>query len=111
VGIGADRSNRVVTVTATSGTLTRSATFRSSAPTLTASFTPLVVAGSTGNQIEYTLVDFNAIGHGDQPITVTAGLPTVSARPQRQVRLQYAHRPAPASSITASAAGDSRTQC
>lgn len=114
VGIGADRSNRVVKVTATSGTLVRTASFSVTGAKLTASASPLVVAGSTGNVIEYTLVDFNAIAMVDQGITVTAnGLPTVSGRTDLNGKFRYTYA-APASpgviEVVASAAGDQRTQ-
>lgn len=113
VGIGADRSNRVITVTAISGTLTRTASFSVTGARLSASASPLVVAGSSGNTIEYTLVDFNAIAMVDQSITVTGnGLPTVSGKTDLNGKFTYTYA-APASpgtlSIIAAAAGDTRT--
>lgn len=113
IGIGADRSNRVVTVTATSGSLVRTASFAVTGAKLTVSAAPLVVAGSTGNLVEYTLVDFNSIAMVDQPITVSApGLPTVSGRTDLNGKYRYTYT-APnvnnALQIVASAAGDQRT--
>ena len=114
VGIGADRSNRVVTVTATSGSLVRTASFSVTGAKLAVSASPLVVAGSTGNIIEYTLVDFNALAMVDQPITVTGnGLPTQSGRTDLNGKFRYTYA-APATSgtltVLASAAGDQRSQ-
>jgi hypothetical protein len=114
IGIGADRSNRVVTVTATSGSLVRTASFSVTGARLTVSAAPLVVAGSTGNVIEYTLVDFNALAMVDQPITVTGnGLPSQSGRTDLNGKFRYTYS-APASSgtltILAAAAGDQRSQ-
>ncbi|MEF7616430.1 hypothetical protein V4F39_21115 [Aquincola sp. MAHUQ-54] len=114
VGIGADRTNRVVTITATSGTLTRSASFRVVGARLSASLAPLVDAGSANNQIEYTLVDTNSIAMVDQPISVTApGLPTTAGRTDINGKFVYSYT-APATagtvSVTATAAGDSRVE-
>jgi hypothetical protein len=114
IGIGADRSNRVVKVTATSGALVRTASFSVTGARLTASASPLVVAGSANNIIEYTLVDFNAIAMVDQTITVTGnGLPTVSGKTDLNGKFRYSYT-APANpgtvEVLATAAGDQRTQ-
>jgi hypothetical protein len=71
VGIGADRSNRAVTVTATSGALTRAASFVVTGAKITASFAPRVDAGSTANEIKYTLVDTNAAPMANVAYTVS----------------------------------------
>lgn len=71
VGIGADRSNRSITVTAVSGTLTRTATFAVIGARLTASFAPRVSAGAT-DRIEYTLLDTNGLPMVGESITVSA---------------------------------------
>ena len=110
VGIGADRSNRVVTVTATSGSLTKSASFRVIGADLGASFAALVPAGSLGNRVEYRLVDTNALPMVGQPITVSApGLPTSSGVTDVNGKFPYVYD-APSLSgaltLTASAAGD-----
>lgn len=114
VGIGADRSNRVVTVTATSGSLVRTASFAVTGAKLTASASPLVVAGSQGNVVEYTLLDFNAVAMAEQPISVTApGLPTATGRTDLNGKFRFVYA-APSSqtvlSITATAAGDQNAQ-
>lgn len=110
ISIGADRSNRLVTVTANSGTLSRSASFRVIGADLTAAFTPLVDAGSASNQIEFKLVDTNAIAMVSQPIIVSApGLPTVSGVTDINGKFVYVYR-APTTTgalmITATSAGD-----
>ena len=71
VSLGSDRSNRVVTVTATSGALTRSASFTVIGARLTASFAPRVSAG-VSDRIEFSLVDANALPMAAQSITVNA---------------------------------------
>lgn len=111
VTIGADRSNRIVTVTASSGTLTRSASFRVIGADLSAVFAPLVTAGTPNNQVEFRLTDVNALAMVDQPITVSSpGLPTVSGRTDFNGRFVYTYT-APTTpgqlEITATAAGDS----
>lgn len=113
IGIGSDRSNRVITVTATSGTLVRTASFSVTGARLTASASPLVDAASAGNVVEYTLVDFNSIAMVNQPITVTAtGLPSASGRTDLNGKFRYTYS-APAVpgtvDILAVAAGDQRT--
>jgi hypothetical protein len=71
IGIGADRSNRTITVTATSGGLTRTATFQVIGANLTATALPGVVApGSTGNKIDFRLVDVNSNPMSGQTIVV-----------------------------------------
>lgn len=110
ISIGADRSNRLVTVTANSGTLSRSASFRVIGADLTAAFTPLVDAGSTSNQIEFKLVDTNSIAMVSQQITVSApGLPNVTGLTDINGKFVYAYR-APTTPgslvITATSAGE-----
>lgn len=57
VTIGADRSNRLVTVTAKSGTFTRQASFRVTGAKLQATLQPATLkVGDTG-QVQYTLTD------------------------------------------------------
>jgi hypothetical protein len=109
VGIGADRSNRVVTITAQSGALTKTASFRVLGAVLTASFASLVDAGSVRNLIEYRLVDTNAIPMVEQQITVSApGLPTSSGTTDINGKFTYVYN-APTvtgvTNVTANAAG------
>lgn len=114
VGIGADRSNRSITVTASSGSLTRSATFVVVGAVLSASFSPTVIANSVGNQIEYRLVDFNSTAMAAQSITVTrSGAPAVTGSTDANGKFVYSYD-APANpttlTVVATAAGDTRTQ-
>ncbi len=114
IGIGADRSNRSITVTATSGTITKSVTFAVVGATLSASFSPKVDAGSLRNQIEYRLVDANGTAMAGQQISVTSpGLPSASSTTDVNGKFNYffnAPTSATTLSIVATAAGDSRTQ-
>ncbi|HSN74223.1 MAG TPA: Ig-like domain-containing protein, partial [Anaerolineae bacterium] len=71
IGIGSDRSNRSITVTATSGGLSRTATFQVIGANLTATPLPAVVApGSTGNKVDFRLVDVNSNPMSGQTIVV-----------------------------------------
>ena len=76
VKIGDDKSNRLITVTAKSDTLQRTATFQVTGAKLQATALPLLpAAGSTGNKIEYLLRDVNQNAMAAMPITVSgAGL-------------------------------------
>ncbi len=78
--IGSDKSNRIVTITATSGTLSKTASFQVSGAKLIASAVPSTpTAGSTGNTVQYRLSDTNDNGIPNQTITVTApGLAAVT---------------------------------
>ncbi len=110
VAIGADRSNRVVTVTATSGSLTRSSSFTVEGAELRASFAPRVNSGSTGNRVEYTLVDTNGLPMVGQNVSITApGLPAASGLTDINGKFVYSYT-APAGNVTftASAAGAER---
>lgn len=73
VNIGADHSNRTVTVTATSGALTSTAAFQVTGSQFTqASPVPSVVtAGTTGNKVQYALSDVNGNPMRGIPISVT----------------------------------------
>ncbi len=114
VGIGADRSNRSITITASSGSITKSATFAVVGATLSASFSPNVGAGSTNNQIEYRLVDAAGTPMVGEQVSVTAvGLPNGSGLTDVNGKYVYAYT-APTLSgplnVVATAAGDTRTQ-
>jgi hypothetical protein len=80
VSTGADPSNRLITVTATSGSLSASGTFAVTGSVLTATGSAVVVPGSTNNQIIFRLTNANGAGIANQPISVVAGsLGTTSA--------------------------------
>ena len=58
VNVGSDRSNRIITVTATSGSLTATASFAVTGATLTSTATPAVVAPSSEkNKVFFVLKD------------------------------------------------------
>lgn len=82
VTIGADRSNRTVTVTAKSGTFTRQASFRVTGAKLQATLQqPSLKVGETG-QIQYTLSDANGNPMVASAITINgpgASAPTTCA--------------------------------
>jgi hypothetical protein len=74
VSIGADPSNRIITVTATSGALTATSLFAVTGATLTGTRVPAVVLpSSTGNRVDFRLVDANGKAMVGQAISVTAG--------------------------------------
>lgn len=109
IGIGADRSNRLVTVTATSGGITRTASFRVIGAKLTAAFSPIVNTSSTGNQIEFTLVDVNDVAMPDQVVSLTSPqLGSASGLTDARGKFVYTYT-APAAAgnlvVTASSAG------
>jgi hypothetical protein len=108
VGIGADKSNRTVTITATSGSLTRQATFQVTGTRITSTYASTVTPGST-NTIRYLVTDINAIPLVDQEITVAgSGLPSATGTTSEAGYFDYTYdAPSAAGSleITATAAG------
>ena len=70
VGIGADRSNRVITVTATSGTLVKTATFQVFGAALSARSNPAVVTPGQSGEVEFVLTDSAKNAMVDQDIVV-----------------------------------------
>lgn len=79
---GADKSNRLITVKASTGTLSRTATFQVLGAKLIGSAVPQQpVAGSSGNKIDYRLSDVNQNPMTFTPITITAaGFAPVTAQ-------------------------------
>jgi len=71
IGIGADRSNRTVTVTAISGALSRTASFQVVGANLTSTPLPAVIAPGANGQIDFRLLDANANPMSGQPIVVS----------------------------------------
>nr|WP_316643571.1 Ig-like domain-containing protein [uncultured Roseateles sp.] len=69
--IGSDRTNRRVTVTATSDTLVRTAAFQVSGAKLTGTADPTVMNVGDGGKVEYKLRDVNNNGLAQVPITIT----------------------------------------
>ena len=73
-----DRSNRTVTVTATSGSIQRTATFQVNGAKINSTVVgSQLLPGATG-QVNYVLVDVNSNPMSAQPISVTAFGTTVS---------------------------------
>ncbi len=71
---GSDPSNRIVTVTVTSGSLTKSASFAVTGAKLTGTVITVNPApGSTGNRVDFRLINANSNPIVGQTITVTAG--------------------------------------
>lgn len=71
VTIGADRSNRTITITATSGTLQRKAAFKVTGAKLQATLQPATLKVGDAGQVEYTLTDVNANAMADTAVTVS----------------------------------------
>jgi len=112
VGIGSDPSNRLVTVTATSGSLSASKSFAVTGSVLTATGSAVVAPGSN-NQVIFRLTDANGVGVASQPISIAAGsLGTTSATTDVNGNYTYNYTaPATAGSldIVGSAGGVSKT--
>lgn len=89
VTIGADRSNRLVTVTAKSGTFVRQASFRVTGAKLQATLQPATLkVGDTG-QVQYTLTDVNANPMVSANITVSGPGAATGATGTTDSRGQY----------------------
>jgi hypothetical protein len=73
VSIGADPSNRVITVRATSGSLSASAPFAVTGASLSATGSAVVAPGSTANQVSFRLTNANGSGLAGQAVTVVGG--------------------------------------
>lgn len=82
VGIGQDRSDRTITVTATSGTLTRTAAFEVTGTRFAqATAVPSVVAPGATGVVNYELTDVNGNAMPDVAISVTGnGVTSASGR-------------------------------
>lgn len=114
VGIGSDRSNRSITVTARSGSLTRTASFQVIGANLSATPLPAVIAPGAAGQVDFRLVDVNSNPMSNQTIVVNGvnGV-EVSGSTDNNGSYTYSYTaPATAGSldIRASAGGVSRTQ-
>jgi hypothetical protein len=89
VTIGADRSNRLVTVTAKSGTFVRQASFRVSGAKLQATLNPATLKVGDPGQVQYTLTDVNSNPMVGATITVSGPGAAASATGTTDVRGQY----------------------
>jgi hypothetical protein len=114
VGVGADRANRTVTVTAVSGGLSRTATFQVVGANLTATPLPAVLAPGAAGQVDFRLVDVNSNPMSDQTIVVN-GVNAVETSGTTDSNGSYSYvYSAPAATgtldIRATSGGVSRTQ-
>lgn len=89
VTIGADRSNRQITVTAKSGTFTRQASFRVTGAKLQATLQPATLKVGDSGQVQYTLTDINANPMVGVGITVAGPGAAASAAGSTDNRGQY----------------------
>ena len=114
IGIGADRANRSVTVTARSGGLSRTATFQVVGANLTATPLPAVIAPGAAGTVDFRLIDVNSNPMSGQRIVVTGvNAAQVTGTTNNNGTYTYAYTaPATAGSlnISASAGGVSLTQ-
>jgi hypothetical protein len=114
VSTGSDKSNRTVTVTATSGSVTKTTTFDITGATLAGSLSPGIIAPSAAGQVVYSLKDSSGTAIVGAAIAVTAsGLTGASGTTDSHGEFTYSYT-APAAAgivnITAVAAGVSLTQ-
>lgn len=113
VTIGSNRSSRLITVTAKSGSIERTATFRVRGAKLTATALPAVASvGSTGNKIIYRLTDVNESPMPDMPIVVSAnGFADVTGETDANGEYQYVYRaPTRSTEVTFLATAGGETQ-
>ncbi len=71
IGIGAVSTNRVITVRAVSGELTRTATLRVVGTKLTGTPLPAVLSPSAAGKVQYKLVNANSIPMADVAVVIT----------------------------------------
>jgi len=114
VGIGADRANRTVTVTAVSGGLTRTATFQVVGANLSGTPLPAVIAPGAAGKVDYQLKDVSGTAMSGQQIVVN-GVDGVEVTGSTDSNGNYAYAyTAPAATgnleIRATAGGVSTTQ-
>ena len=78
--IGADRANRLITVTAVAGSITRTSTVQVVGTTITSSLVPAVIAQSTAGAVQYRVVDQAGNAMANQGVQIVAtGLTPSSA--------------------------------
>jgi hypothetical protein len=113
VTIGADHSNRLVTVTAKSGTFVRTASFRVTGAKLQATLQPATLKVGDAGLVTYTLTDVNANPMVGVAITVSGPGSATSATGTTDSKGQYVYNYAAAGSgptgISAQAGGASIT--
>jgi hypothetical protein len=112
INMGTDRSQRVITVTATSGSLTRTAAFQVTGPSIEATALPAVVQPGSPAQVQFRLVDINKNPMSGEAISVSgAGVTTADGQTGSNGEFTFNYT-APATSgnveITAQAGGISK---
>lgn len=114
IGIGADRANRTISVTARSGSLSQTTTFQVVGASLSATPLPAVIAPGAAGKVDFRLVDVNSNPMSSQTIVVNGvnGV-EVSGKTDSNGTYSYTYT-APASGgsldIRATAGGVSTTQ-
>lgn len=71
--VGLDRSNRLITITATAGAITRKATVQVVGTTITSTLVPAVTAQSTAGSVQYRVVDQAGNAMAGQSVQIVAG--------------------------------------
>jgi hypothetical protein len=72
LSIGANRSNRLITVTAVSGSISRSATVQVVGTTISSVLAPAVIAPSAAGNVQYRVVDQAGNAMANQDVAITA---------------------------------------
>lgn len=113
VGIGSDKSNRTITVTATSGTLVRTAAFEVTGTRfMQASPVPAVVSAGAAGTVQYIVADVNSNPIDKLPITVTGnGITSQTGVTNRngEYTFNYTAPNAPGTSLTILATAGAET--
>jgi hypothetical protein len=109
VGIGADRTNRIITVTASSGSLSKTASFQVTGSKIVATLVTTVAPNSANNVVRYRVSDVNSNPLVGVDVAVSApGLPSATGVTGATGEYEFVYT-APAQSgalvITATAAG------
>lgn len=109
--IGNDRSNRVITVTATSGALKRTAAFQVTGAKINATAVPTIVTAGAAAKIQYQMVDVNSNPMVGQSISIS-GSGLTPATGTTDIHGQYTYNytaPATAGSLDVTAVGGGYT--
>lgn len=72
ISTGSDRGNRVITVTATSGTIAQTAMLQVVGTTITSVLVPAVIAPATAGQVQYHVVDQAGNAMANQAVQIVA---------------------------------------
>jgi len=116
VSTGADKSNRLITVTATSGGISKSTTIQVVGTTITSVLVPAVIAPSTAGQVQYHVVDQAGNPMSGQDVQVlapnlTPALATGTTGPNGDFVFDYTSPAATGTySVTANIGGKSDVQ-